>query len=143
VCVRACVRVCVCVWLCVHVCVCARAHVLTHINPVHTGGRETVRDARCRRLVRFVFHLSDSLGECSIYVQPLVYHVSSWFISFILILTCAFARPNSDEQHLLKAKFICKFYSREYDKFAAKGSALGAIKLRCLMGAVRALFVLV
>ena len=72
-----------------------------------------------------------------------IFFFFKWEFPFLFCFICAFGRPNSDEQHLLKAKFICKFYSREYDKFAAKGSALGAIKLRCLMGAVRALLVLV
>jgi hypothetical protein len=44
--------------------------------------------------------------------------------------------PNSDELHLLKAKLICKFYSRENVKYRDKGFSLGAIKLRCLMGGV-------
>jgi hypothetical protein len=58
-------------------------------------------------------------------------------LEFIFVLEVdGLQGPNSDEMHLLKAKMICKFYSRENAKYRDKGFSLGAIKLRCLMGGV-------
>jgi len=43
-----------------------------------------------------------------------------FYFLLIYFLFFSSSRPNSDEQHLLKAKFICKFYSRDHEKFAVK-----------------------